>query len=413
MTLKKPTEDRSAPSQLDDVINHHFGTYSKAQNVTNADTNYASNESFLNDQAFYVPKSEPNVYPEKIEKLKLKVPKRYTSNRKQCLKKGRRCSLPIIEALNGLAANPTEANDGAARPDVPSRQFTKPFVLFEKITWTKPDWLIPLHNPVCVNSRSRNTKNIDDSTLCLDLNSGQRLCLDDEKQLYTLQPMFGGSGVASLRKTRTSNGRAERRKAARLFLARVPDDPTNFSIYSKHYYHGGAEASPASQEEAIKVQLVKRARAISLRRASIAERFRGPVERPNYGDLYPLPASDEQSPSGSPNGAGLVDKKKSRRGGRRVPLALPSPYLRSSGSPSSPHSLEACISSLDESERLFCVKTKLDPRVYQNAKDTMIKHSLTVGLFKKTAAQKMFRMDVNKTGKIYDFIASKNWMQTP
>jgi hypothetical protein len=119
------------------------------------------------------------------------------------------------------------------------------------------------------------------------------------------------------------------------------------------------------------------------------------------------------SSGSSGNGNIFQYKKKSKRGGRRIPVSLPSPYAKSSGLPSSPHSLEACIGLLTESERQFCVKTRLDPRVYQNAKETMIKYSKTEGLFRKTAAQKMFRMDVNKTGKIYDFIVLKGWMERP
>ena len=94
-----------------------------------------------------------------------------------------------------------------------------------------------------------------------------------------------------------------------------------------------------------------------------------------------------------------IKKKDSRKGGRRQPLPLPGAYGQSSGDPTSPHSFEGALKTLDISEKNFISKVRLDPRVYCHARDSLAERYQVSGVFNKTAAQKMFRMDVNKTGK--------------
>lgn len=71
------------------------------------------------------------------------------------------------------------------------------------------------------------------------------------------------------------------------------------------------------------------------------------------------------------------------------------------------------VDTLKSSERQFCNRIRVDPTVYLHVKETLIQHFDNHGPFRKTAAQKMFRMDVNKTAKIYDFIADNEWLQRP
>ncbi|PJF18352.1 hypothetical protein PSACC_01841 [Paramicrosporidium saccamoebae] len=71
-------------------------------------------------------------------------------------------------------------------------------------------------------------------------------------------------------------------------------------------------------------------------------------------------------------------------------------------------------SLLDESEFETCSTLRLYPLQYFQSRETLLKNYHQRGFYKKSAAQKMLHIDVNKTGKLYDYFVSRGWMpQTP
>lgn len=67
-------------------------------------------------------------------------------------------------------------------------------------------------------------------------------------------------------------------------------------------------------------------------------------------------------------------------------------------------------SLLDENEFEVCSGLRLYPLQYFQARDTLVGNWRVRGFYKKSAAQKMLHIDVNKTGKLYDYFVSRNWM---
>lgn len=67
-------------------------------------------------------------------------------------------------------------------------------------------------------------------------------------------------------------------------------------------------------------------------------------------------------------------------------------------------------SLLDESEFEVCSTLRLYPLQYFQSRDTLVGNYHSRGFYKKSAAQKMLHIDVNKTGKLYDYFVSKGWM---
>jgi hypothetical protein len=68
------------------------------------------------------------------------------------------------------------------------------------------------------------------------------------------------------------------------------------------------------------------------------------------------------------------------------------------------------VDDLNEEEFNLCSNLRILPAVYFHAKHTLIDNGRTRGFYKKSAAQKMLRIDVNKTGKLYDYFYSKGWL---
>lgn len=66
---------------------------------------------------------------------------------------------------------------------------------------------------------------------------------------------------------------------------------------------------------------------------------------------------------------------------------------------------------LSEDEFTACCLLRIRPALYFHARNTLL-HNFhhAVGYFRKSAAQKMLRIDVNKTGKLYDFLVRQNWI---
>lgn len=67
-------------------------------------------------------------------------------------------------------------------------------------------------------------------------------------------------------------------------------------------------------------------------------------------------------------------------------------------------------SLLDPGEFEVCSTLRLYPLQYFQSRDTLVRNYHSRGFYKKSAAQKMLHIDVNKTGKLYDYFVSRNWM---
>ncbi len=60
-----------------------------------------------------------------------------------------------------------------------------------------------------------------------------------------------------------------------------------------------------------------------------------------------------------------------------------------------------------------CSILRITPLQYLKVKETLLNHSKTKGFFRKREAQKICRIDVNKTGKIYDWFVALGWLTNP
>ena len=67
-------------------------------------------------------------------------------------------------------------------------------------------------------------------------------------------------------------------------------------------------------------------------------------------------------------------------------------------------------SLLDEIEFELCSLLRLQPLQYFQSRDTLLRNYRERGFYRKSAAQKMLHIDVNKTGRLYDFFVRQNWM---
>lgn len=67
-------------------------------------------------------------------------------------------------------------------------------------------------------------------------------------------------------------------------------------------------------------------------------------------------------------------------------------------------------SLLDPTEFELCSLLRLQPLQYFQSRDTLLRNSRENGFYRKSAAQKMLHIDVNKTGRLYDFFVRMNWM---
>jgi len=67
-------------------------------------------------------------------------------------------------------------------------------------------------------------------------------------------------------------------------------------------------------------------------------------------------------------------------------------------------------SLLTRGEFEVCSILRLYPLQFFEAREALVGNFHRQGFFKKSAAQKMVHIDVNKTGKLYDFFVSRGWM---
>lgn len=80
---------------------------------------------------------------------------------------------------------------------------------------------------------------------------------------------------------------------------------------------------------------------------------------------------------------------------------------------STPMDISSCPGThlLTEDEYIACSLLRIRPALYFHARNTLLHNFYhSVGYFRKSAAQKMLRIDVNKTGKLYDFLVRQHWM---
>ena len=68
------------------------------------------------------------------------------------------------------------------------------------------------------------------------------------------------------------------------------------------------------------------------------------------------------------------------------------------------------VAELNQEEYELCTTLRILPLVYFHAQKTLVENARIRGFYKKSAAQKMLRIDVNKTGKLYDYFYSKGWL---
>jgi hypothetical protein len=66
--------------------------------------------------------------------------------------------------------------------------------------------------------------------------------------------------------------------------------------------------------------------------------------------------------------------------------------------------------SLEVGEFELCCFLRLAPLQYLNGRETLLRNYRRQGFFRKSAAQKMLRIDVNKTGSIYEFCRTRRWL---
>lgn len=85
-------------------------------------------------------------------------------------------------------------------------------------------------------------------------------------------------------------------------------------------------------------------------------------------------------------------------------------HLLQSGDPLELSCEEEGFSELTPEELRTCQVLRLFPNQYFEMKMALLGAWRTQGHYTKTAAQKMCRVDVNKTGKLYDWFTSIGWM---
>lgn len=67
-------------------------------------------------------------------------------------------------------------------------------------------------------------------------------------------------------------------------------------------------------------------------------------------------------------------------------------------------------SLLTDIEFELCSFLRLQPLQYFQSRDTLLRNYREQGFYKKSAAQKMLHIDVNKTGRLYDFFVMMEWL---
>jgi SWIRM domain-containing protein len=67
---------------------------------------------------------------------------------------------------------------------------------------------------------------------------------------------------------------------------------------------------------------------------------------------------------------------------------------------------------LDDNEFEICCGLRVSPAQYFQSRKMLLDNYWRRGWYNKSAAQKMLRIDVNKTAKLWEFLVQKGWMPT-
>ena len=63
------------------------------------------------------------------------------------------------------------------------------------------------------------------------------------------------------------------------------------------------------------------------------------------------------------------------------------------------------------SEVELCSILRLLPKIYLSIKETLLKEYARTGVLKRAVARSIVKIDVNKTGRIYDFFVAAGWVK--
>ncbi|KAI8924518.1 hypothetical protein BC831DRAFT_498467 [Entophlyctis helioformis] len=85
--------------------------------------------------------------------------------------------------------------------------------------------------------------------------------------------------------------------------------------------------------------------------------------------------------------------------------------LRKSAAPLDIENMDG-IDLLSENERHLCSSLRIFPRAYIAIKDTLLKEYAAKGFLKRRQARQLIKIDVNKTGRIFNFFIEMGWISS-
>ena len=97
--------------------------------------------------------------------------------------------------------------------------------------------------------------------------------------------------------------------------------------------------------------------------------------------------------------------------GRLVALPIQKP-MRKPGAPLDLTGADG-VELLSKTEAELCSTLRVLPKVYLMIKNTILDEYNKRGSLKRGEARQLVRIDVNKTGKIYDFFVQVGWVKPP
>lgn len=71
------------------------------------------------------------------------------------------------------------------------------------------------------------------------------------------------------------------------------------------------------------------------------------------------------------------------------------------------------VDMLSASEKDLCSRLRMYPRPYLIIKETLLSEYARTGILKRRRARELIKIDVNKTGKLYDFFVENGWIKPP
>ncbi|KAI9023412.1 hypothetical protein DFJ74DRAFT_669015 [Hyaloraphidium curvatum] len=139
------------------------------------------------------------------------------------------------------------------------------------------------------------------------------------------------------------------------------------------------------------------------------------VFRSDVASLPPMPStpkSKEPLPVQTPRVSYDIENVEIKRVRRSLPseTAGAPQYTWNKGDPIKYGPQDEYFDVLTRDEVKLCETIRLAPKLYLFVKDTMLSAREERGYFKKLEAKKWFRLDVNKTGKVYDWFMALGWI---